>query len=364
MGLSFLDVLCCGLGAAILLLLIVKHEGPILSSEQIDLMAGPKVQRLEKQLQSLAADRQALDMRLASLDARKAVLMSQEVSHQKGLNELESTFSKLRIDLAGETARLNQLNAFEEELDKRIVEESSGRREVVVEKFGALDGIRMGGSDRVVILLDVSASMLHWNLVEIIRLQVGLDANLSAASKWNQSILAAQFAYETIDKDARFKLLRFSESVFDLNDDSLDGKEKLFWDNKSGLHDGLVERLSQQKPRKGTNLYKALDAVRKLIPKPTRILIITDGLPSKIDGRSRLKGCSRSKSAVSRVSSECRLSVGIKSVEVLTGKLAKVPIDVILLPLDGDSEGIRFYSLITGISAGKLLTPSVDWLLK
>ena len=71
MGLSFLDVLCCGLGAAILLLLIVKHEGPILSSEQIDLMAGPKVQRLEKQLQSLAADRQALDMRLASLDARE-----------------------------------------------------------------------------------------------------------------------------------------------------------------------------------------------------------------------------------------------------------------------------------------------------
>ena len=71
--------------------------------------------------------------------------MSQEVSHQKGLNELESTFSKLRIDLAGETARLNQLNAFEEELDKRIDEESSGRREVVVEKFGALDGIRMGG---------------------------------------------------------------------------------------------------------------------------------------------------------------------------------------------------------------------------
>ena len=93
-------------------------------------------------------------------------------------------------------------------------------------------------------------------------------------------------------------------------------------------------------------------------------MLITDGLPGKIAGRDRLKSCPKKTKGVTRLNGECRISIAIKSVEKLGGKLAKVPIDIILLPLEGDSDAVRFYSLISGISAGKLITPSADWLLR
>ncbi len=147
----------------------------------------------------------------------------------------------------------------------------------------------------------------------------------------------------------------------------LTGKEvdqgELHWDKKSGLHDPLVKRVVNQVPQGGTDLGMAVDALSRLIPKPGRIILITDGLPGKTSGRDKLKNCPKSRKGVVKVSADCRISIAIKSVEKLNAKLSMVPIDIILLPMEGDSDAIRFYSLVSGISAGRLITPSVDWLL-
>ena len=52
-GLSFLDVLCCGLGASVLLLLIVKHEPSTSANEEIEILAGPEIELLESRINEL-----------------------------------------------------------------------------------------------------------------------------------------------------------------------------------------------------------------------------------------------------------------------------------------------------------------------
>ncbi|MDA9050232.1 hypothetical protein N9740_09095 [Pseudomonadales bacterium] len=362
-GLSFLDVLCCGLGAAILLLLIVKHEQPSVNSEVLDLMASSEVGKLQSEVERLSSERTNLEFELEALAADKIQLTEAARVRGQYLTNKEASVQKVKAALSTELARMKGLKEFDNQLARQLTQEQESRSELDLKGAGALDGINFSGLDKVVILLDVSASMLHWSLVEIFRIQVSGSVARNSAPKWNQARLSAQFAYKTIDRNARFKLLMYSEEVYNLEGNSI-GQEVLIWDKKDGRHDALVEDLVSHGPKRGTNLKKAIDAANSLIPKPGRILLITDGLPGKVDGRGKLKGCPKEQQKVSTLTSDCRVSVAMKSVEAMAGGLSGVPVDVVLLPLDGDSEAIRFYSIVSGVTAGKLITPAVDWLLK
>lgn len=362
-GLSFLDVLCCGLGAAILLLLIVKHKEPFVSEDNLLLMAEPELQRLDKRVEKESANVARLDQKLGALrsNIENLVAIEKETSQKRSGQEQELV--DLTVQLAVEVAKLQELERLSRRLADTMEVESSESANEGGLKFGALSGIQFGGEDKVAVLLDTSASMIHRSLVEIIRTQSAGPQAVRAAFKWRQATLAAQFAYFSIDQDKRFKFLTYSEDVVDLNGKVV-GSSELFWDQKTGFHDSLINRVDRITPKGGTNLRLAIDALSRLVPKPNRIVLITDGLPGKIAGRDRLKSCPKNTKGVTRLNGECRISIAIKSVEKLEGKLAKVPIDIILLPLEGDSDAVRFYSLISGISAGKLITPSADWLLR
>ena len=362
-GLSFLDVLCCGLGAAILLLLIVKHEQPSVNTQVLELMAATEVGKLQSEVERLSADKIDLESEFQALAEDKIQLIEAARVRDQHLSIKEAQRQEIKAALNAQLARLQGLNEFDSQLARQLTQEQEATSELDLTAAGALDGINFSGLDKVVILLDVSASMLHWSLVEIFRIQVSGAVARNSAPKWNQARLSAQFAYKTIDQNARFKLLMYSEEVYNL-EGNLIGQEVLRWDKKDGRHDALVEGLVSQGPKRGTNLKKAIDAANSLIPKPSRILLITDGLPGKIDNRGKLVGCPRDQQKVSKLTSECRVSVAMKSVEALAGGLSEVPVDVVLLPLDGDSEAIRFYSVVSGVTAGKLLTPAVDWLLQ
>ncbi|MDC6449479.1 hypothetical protein PQY67_04770 [Pseudomonadales bacterium] len=363
MGLSFLDILCCGLGAAILLLLIVKHDGSSLIDADLQLMAYPRIAALEQLLNQKLAQVELLNSELEKIESQNDDELDRALDRWKNIDVEKAEIARLQYETLLEENRLEALKTLEKRLADRLSFEAQKDSSVLTEKVGALKGIGLAGEDKVVILLDVSASMLHWSLVEIIRLQASGAVAIKNAPKWNQAILAAQFAYQTLDKGARFKIIRFSEFAYDTDDAEID-EQKIIWELNNGKHDKLVSELSDKLPKKGTNLQVGFDAVNSLVPRPERILLITDGLPGKISNRHQLKGCPRNTTRVVRVSGECRTSIAIESVRSLGQKLSKVPIDVILLPLEGDREAIRFYSLLTGLTAGKLITPSVDWLIK
>lgn len=362
-GLSFLDVLCCGLGSAILLLLIVKHEGTSLAATDIAAMAEPEVIRLKSRARANSRQGEKLNARLDNLKKESNRQRLAALSITQNGNFESNKLSMLQLQIEAVEEKIKGLAILEKRLNTELDKEAREAPTVDLNNIGALEGIKLSGHDKVAILLDVSASMLHWSVVEITRLQASSAADIKAASKWRQAILSAQYAYKTLDAKARFKLILFSESIYNIENIEL-RPENIQWDIKTGSHDGPINELSNILPRKGTNLKIGLDTIGLLIPKPDRILLITDGLPGKVSDRKKLSGCPQLHKRTTPITSECRLSIAIKSSEILGTELAKVPIDVILLPLDGDSGAVRFYSLVSGVTSGKLITPSVDWLLR
>jgi len=372
-GLSFLDILCCGLGAAILLLLIVKHELPGLGYDDWLLMLEPEIARLESALRELESEDQFLESKLVSLRERLKEITLQNSTYTANLSRQEKKLLNLKIELASEQAKLREIAKLQERLSNTVKVANTEAVSPTGPNFGALSGIQFGGDDKVVILLDSSASMIDWSVVEIIRTQAsGVDA-IEAAFKWKQARTIGKTAFSSISAGKRFKFLTYSEKTYDADgkvvrqfdsDGKVIGRAELQWDVKTENDDHRRLTNLNFMPQGGTNLKFALDSVSSLIPKPNRILIITDGLPNKIERRTLLRGCPKTlKKGAMRISATCRESVALNSIDKLSEKLSKVPIDIVLLPLEGDATAVRFYSLITSISSGRLITPAVDWLV-
>ena len=152
-GLSFLDVLCCGLGAAILLLLIVKHKEPFVSEDNLLLMAEPELQRLDKRVEKESANVARLDQKLGALrsNIENLVAIEKETSQKRSGQEQELV--DLTVQLAVEVAKLQELERLSRRLaDTMEVDPSESANEGGL-KFGALSGIQFGGEDKVAVLL-------------------------------------------------------------------------------------------------------------------------------------------------------------------------------------------------------------------
>ena len=355
-GLSFLDVLCCGLGAVVLLLLLVRHGHP------------PAVIAIQSLQQAQAeAEAQEKQHQEASL-ALEASIKQKRQALQAGGQGVSAQILEAMQGKAREAARHTRLQQAFAALDRQKQAASQPRP---LPASGALAGINLSGMDRVVVLLDISASMVHEHLVEIIRLRHAGAAAQRQAAKWQQAINAALWAHGALAPGAQYKILTFAEEVQELSGAPLAGAS-VKWDTKQpGTGQQVEDALWQLSPQGGTNLERALAAAGALFPRPKKLLIITDGLPNRVDRKSlpgvnRLKGLQGCKRASFQpggtTSAECRLSIGIASVNKHGGSLLGVPVDVALLPLHGDAQAVRFYSLVAALSGGRLLTPSPDWL--
>ena len=363
-GLSFLDVLCCGLGSTVLLLLIVKH-GP-LEVEAADAayvveraqraeadIAAAQARRSQLQLQRTAQEK-ALAARFASLQVASDQQTAQAIAYAALLEELKIERGKLRAN----AAKLRESRAAAP-IPESSVETRTGKRH--------LTGINVQ-EDRVAIFLDRSGSMLHRSLVEIIRLRASGSAFMRGAKKWTGAQQAALWAYEQVPRGGHFQVFTFAEDLRDLDGSVVEPRGPLGWRVKSGsdanpkrVADALAENALPSGP---TDLKQVFEAAARLNPKPKQVLILTDGFPT-LPGTRRLgslRGCRGSNRGTKAVlSPTCRASVYLDAVEVVERRLANVPIDVILYPLDGDADAVRGYWLLTALSGGRLLTPAEGW---
>jgi hypothetical protein len=101
-------------------------------------------------------------------------------------------------------------------------------------------------------------------------------------------------------------------------------------------------------PESGTSLYHAFAVAKKLSPQPDNILLVTDGLPTQ--GRSKPSGTT--------VSSKQRLDHFDQAVRALG---EKIPVNTILLPMEGDAWAAAAYWKLAINSRGSFMTPSRDW---
>jgi hypothetical protein len=156
-SLSFLDVICCGFGAIILLLVLSEFGQPLVierSREDLEL----QLKRLQEELFVIRGDSERLERQL---QGRIDVLMRERRNLAQAAGEAQSIrgqFASSRQEAAVSNIIENELLAAFEELQaerRRLQQASLTRRRIASEAVG---GIPVD-SDYVIFLIDTSGSM-------------------------------------------------------------------------------------------------------------------------------------------------------------------------------------------------------------
>jgi hypothetical protein len=348
--LSFLDVMCCGFGAVVLLFMILKHEAIVKDQvRKVDL--GAEVNQLVAELADARTALAAITAQMKTDAVALAQINEASDAARKALEAARATAAPgtgpaaTRQDVATLRAAVRKLELERKALLSELNEKSNqvrshagdGNREY-------LTGIRMNGR-RTLILLDSSASMLDETIANVLRRRnLEGDAHLRA-EKWMQAVDTVDWITARLPQGSEFQVYAFGEEVTPI----LEGTRGrwLSTDDKAALA-ATISAVRGLRPQGGSNLAKALQVVRTLQPQADNAFLITDGLPTQgLSGNRR-----------TRVSGEQRVQYFEEARSQLPGG---TPMNVILLPMEGDPMAPWAYWGLAMASRGSFLTPAYDW---
>jgi hypothetical protein len=351
-SLSFIDCICCGLGAIILLFVVVNSQNTA-QRQRVTEELNSETNRWE--LEVLAGRRDLVQARNA-LDEITAELAKTEGLSRKILQ----AFSEKRLELADRDKQtlasrehVNKLKADIRSLEEEVKRLQAGAKRA--EELGRnlrpfpgqgdrqyLTGLKMGGQ-RILILVDASASMLDETVVGVIRRRNMSSAEKLRAPKWRQAVATVDWLTANLPQDSRVQIYVFNESAGPL----LEGGTWLEARDIDRLNQA-VEKLRRLPPEKGTSLINAFEAAAKMSPAPDNLFLLTDGLPTM--GKDKPWG--------SRVSADKRLSLFRDAVKRLP---AGLPVNTILLPMEGDPMAASEFWRLAVDTRGSFMCPAKDW---
>ena len=219
MSLSFLDVMSCGFGAVVLIFLILDHQ----MSEQpqpTDVDTSAEVRLLEEEIRVGQDNLVRARNTLAEVDLELVEAQGLADRIQDEINSFLAQLAELENTVASEEV-LEQLRA-----DIRSLEEELLRLQAsAVEQTGTsarafvgegdrqyLTGMFLGGN-RVLILIDTSASMLDETLVNILRTRNMADENKRNAEKWQRAVRTVEWISSQMPVASQYQIYGFNAEV-------------------------------------------------------------------------------------------------------------------------------------------------------
>ena len=348
--LSFLDCICCGFGAVILFYTIISAQSGVVRLKETDRLSS-EVSRLKEEVQNGARNLVVLRDTLEKTRTESASATRETNRIVTDLESRREQLSSYDAETVARRAHIAQLKADVrslEESNKRLEAGSAERAPLGQDVSGRaaaprryITGLTLHGS-HILILLDVSASMLHQDLVSILRLRNQDDAHKRAAGKWRRALAIVDWLMSQVPAASSYQVLTFNTQAT-----ALVAGGWLAAADAAARARGM-QALEMLVPANGTSLYNAFAAARTLSPLPDQIVLITDGLPTQ--GKSA--GLRR------YVNSNERMRLFDEAV----GQLPEhVPIDCVLLPMQGDLQAAHRFWHLARASDGTLLMPPRDW---
>ena len=219
-GLSFLDAMTCGLGAVILLFMIINASVRDHSSQVTADLRG-EVDRLEREV--LEGHRMLVELRNSVRETDDERVLAQGLAMR-----LIESLKIIRVELATYDAstiarreHINRLKADVKSLEedaKRLSaatpsDETPGDKLRIHVGNGDrqyLTGLKVGG-ERILFLVDASASMLGDDVVNVIRRRNLPNTEKIRAKKWQQAISTVDWLSTQIPRTSKFQIYTFSE---------------------------------------------------------------------------------------------------------------------------------------------------------
>ena len=353
-SLAFLDCITCGLGSIILLFVIINAQSEARQETVTsDLMA--ETTRLEEVVQegrkNLAALRNSLEE------------TSAEVTTTQGLSrQVIETISPKKIEQAdrdkdtlARKKHVNKLKADVLALDEELrrlragaqTEDDAGSRLRTFPGQGDrqyLTDLKMGGN-RILILVDASASMLDETILGIIRRRNLNNQAKITSPKWRRVVATIEWLTTRLPQTGNYQLYVFNESARPV----VAGTGGTWFD--AGDVDRLnltVERLRRVVPEKGTSLLNAFKVIKEMSPPPDNVFLLTDSLPTM----------GADKPWSNRVTGDKRLKLFQEAARRVPPRM---PVNIILYPMEGDPMAADAYWRLAKNTRGSFFCPSKDW---
>lgn len=331
-SLAFIDVMSCGLGAVILLFVVLDFNRPS------DELVTPDI--------------------IVTVDetAANAELLLQQKALRKILDEKSETLGKLASTVTKAILDKNRKKISESQIavvDKAPIKPKPNWANTT---SGQLIGLTVKGP-RILIAFDTSASMADDKLINII---VGISdksgKRLAAGKKWKQAKKALLWTIKNAPTDSQIQVISYSETVRPMTNG---------WVKREAALRSVESELRRSNPTGGTSLGRVLEYVTEKSLRPSDIYLITDGLPTisgnKRSGLATLKSCFKlPASRNSYITGECRQALFISAVNRFQ-KSSVAPVNIILLALEGDPQAAPLYWNWSAFTQGILFSPKAEW---
>ena len=355
-SMSFLDIISCGFGAVVLFFVIINAQVRLRAdAERIDLLSESAMLEEEvlegrKDLLQMRGERDTLDERRAAaveelrkLRERLAALLAELAEYERLGTQSEESVERLRADV-------DRLRELQEELESRVAqaETGTGQRVRGFEGRGSrqyLTGMQMGG-DRVLILVDGSASMLGRTYIDVLRFRLMEEELKPRAPKWVQVVNSVDWITTRLEPQQQFQVYVYGVEHRSI----LEGTDGEWLSVADGSRvSEAIEALREFAPAGGTSLHAAMRAIRAMQPLPDNVYLLTDGLPTQgasppsragwVDSRARQRFFTRA---------QRDLPSGI-------------PVNVLFYPMDGDPAATGHFWLLASRTRGSFISVSRDW---
>jgi hypothetical protein len=353
-SMSFLDCMSCGFGAVILFFMIINAQ---------------VVHQAETPPEKLQAETTKLEFEI--LEERKNLVLArntmeelndEKVTAEQQIAQIIALLEKLKAELEKyDLETLAKIRAVEklqsdierlEEEKKRLLALEREREEegTRVRSFTGdgdrqyLTGLKVGG-DRILVLVDASASMLDRKIVNILRRRNMSDDVKLRSLKWRQAVASVDWLSAQFPPESKFQIYTFNKEPKPV----LDGSEGIWLEVGDGTQlDEAIKTLRRTVPEEGTNMKGAYEVIRSLNPAPDNVIMLVDGLPT-MDSPTAKRGM---------VTGAERLRYHYDAIdEVPSG----IPVNILLYPMEGDYFASIAYWLLAYQTGGAFMSISKDW---
>ena len=341
-SLSFLDIMACGFGAVTLLFLILRHN--VVVEVQPDSRLAAEVEMLKEDVQD--AEEERVDL-LNSIEDLELQLVTARGLSKRYLTELEEVEESIQSDPEERIAMLRrQVQELERETaNLEEVEYGDKVRQFLGEgNRQYLTGLTLGG-ERVMVLVDGSASMLADTVVNAVRRRNMEPERRVESPKWQWTVRTVEWLLAQLPPSSRFQVYIFNSQALP----AVAGSEGEWLDAADSLQlEEAVDGLKAYAPEGGTSLENAILALNDFAEKPDNLFLLTDGLPTQ----------GKSPPGSAMVSGEQRRRNFLTAVGQLP---AGVPVNTILFPMEGDPEAAALFWQFAMSTRGAFIAPSRDW---
>lgn len=341
-SISFLDCICCGFGAVLLIFLLTIAKKSDVDKADV-VAARDRLSRIQAQVD---LSKQELD-KLARIIAA-AQLELRELQDKTAADQLK--VSARRRDLL---LMLQQTGALKDALHALLGEKKAIPTEEVpppvpipnVDRRQYLTGVKLQG-EFVVFLIRTSGSMLDETIDAASDRLADPDDKKRSAPKWRRTVEAMQWMLASLEPETRFQILLFAEETVPILSNR--GEEWFSTKDRATML-AVLKRLDEIVPRGGANLERAFTTVRFLPRLPDSIVLLTDGLPTRSDSLP--------------MDGDVDEGHRIRFFEIAQKQLPpRIPVSTILFPmLTGDPGAPGLFWELANATRGALVSPAKTW---